>query len=352
VRFCATTGFGALDSALDGGWRCGGVHLIGGFSGRGKTQLSLAAAISAAKAGVPVAYVSLEMGRRDLAQLSAAQLADIPRTWLAKGTVHGEPQERLARAINTAAGLPLTILDDSFWAGALTRSGLAELVREGVRRFGWRLVIVDYLGLLAPEMQDRSDYHTDCENSGVLKRLAAELDVALLALADLRKGASYKPRRGEAREKPIELDDFRGAARLTYDAQTVLFLDSTQAENPGGYASGLIKLVALKTRFSAAGSKRTQVQLRWHPATGRIVDLQDMQEPDAEPADAGAGEPLPCMGSRRRPALRIAAEPEPRGDVAEPADEWATSGAHFDRVPDSLLLETALAELAGVEGDA
>jgi len=337
------SGFAAIDDALGGGWRCGGVHLIGGFSGKGKSQIALATALAAAKADVPTGIVSLEMSCRDLAQLSVAQLADVPRSWLAKGGVRGEPAERLSQAIDRAATLPLWILDDTYWAGPLTRSELAALAREGVRRFGWRLVIVDYLGLLAPEIQDKTDYHVDCANSGVLKRLAAECDIALVALADLRKTAAFKPRKGEAREKQVTLDDFRGAARLTYDAQSVFFLDSTQAENPGGYASGVIRLFALKTRFSAAGSKRTQVQLRWYPATGRILDLQDMQEPDAELSDAAADEPPPCMGSRRRPALRIAAE-------CEPASEGPSDGEYFARVPDDLLVETALAaasELAG-----
>lgn len=271
------TGWAALDAALGGGLRCGGVCLIGGPSARGKTQLVTALAADVARRGVPIGFISVEMAVRDIGHLFTANVADVPRPWLQKGSLRGAPAQRVQKATTEAAGWPLIVLDDSFWRGPLTRSRLAGIVGEGVRRFGWRLVVLDYLALIASEPDDRSDYHAEVETSGVLKRLASEHDIALVILADLRKAATFQKK--TERAKVVTLDDFRGAARLTYDATTVIFLDSEQADNGrGGEPTGLIKLTALKTRYAAAGSRRTEVQLRWHPLTGRITDLEGVED--------------------------------------------------------------------------
>lgn len=268
------TGWYALDAALGGGLRCGGVCLIGGPSARGKTQLVTGLAVNVARRKVPVGFVSIEMATRDIAHVIAAATADVHRAWLNTGNLRGDAAQRLRDVARDAASWPLTVLDESFWRGPLARSHLARIVARGARS-GWRVLIIDYLGLIAAERDDRSDYAAECETSGALKRLAQEHNLATVVLADLRKAATYQKKK--ERSNVITLDDFRGAARLTYDATSVFYLDSEQASNGhGAEPTGLIKLTALKTRFAAAGSRRDEVQLRWYPATGRIVDLEGL----------------------------------------------------------------------------
>ncbi|MCK4343216.1 MAG: hypothetical protein KAY37_16000, partial [Phycisphaerae bacterium] len=136
-----------LDNGLGGGLRVGGMHLFVGKSGRAKSQTVTQIAVNAAAASVPVGFVSLEMSRRDLAHLVAANLADVPRSLIGNGRLSGEYAERLRQTVQRDAGLPLTLVDDAFWQGPLTRSSLARIVADGCRRFGWWLVVLDYLGL-------------------------------------------------------------------------------------------------------------------------------------------------------------------------------------------------------------
>jgi len=263
------TGLRALDDGLGGGVRVGGVHLIVGKSGRAKTTLTAQVALNAARAGVPVGFVSLEMTRRDVGHLLAANLADVPRKWLADGTLRGSGIERLHTAIAEFSALPLAVVDDGFWTGALTRSGLVRVVGDGCRRFGWRLVLLDYLGLLGNEPTDGSEYTADLENSAALKRLARVQDVALVAVAALRK---YK--RAEA-EQGTTLDDVLGAGRLAYDAVNVLDVDCEQAEcEAGTRPTGLVRLRPLKTRFSGLATPGRELQFRWYPGIGRICDRE------------------------------------------------------------------------------
>jgi len=265
------TGFAALDGGLNGGLRVGGVHLLVGKSGRAKTQTVTQLGLNAARAGVAVGFVSLEMSRRDVGHLIAANLADVPRTWLSDGTLHGAPAERVKRVLHDFAALPLVVLDDAYWEGPLTRTKLAGIVADGRKRFGWRLVVVDYLGLLGNEPTDGSEYTADLENSAALKRLARVQDIALVVVAALRK---Y----GRKDETPTGLDDVLGAGRLVYDAYNVFDVNCEQSPCADGMKpSGLVRLRPLKTRYAGLAAAVGELRFRWWPSIGRICDL------DAQP---------------------------------------------------------------------
>ena len=166
------------------------------------------------------------------------------------------------------AGLPLAVVDDGFWTGALTRSGLVRVVGDGCARFGWRLVVLDYLGLLGNEQSDASEYAADLENSAALKRLARVQDVALVVVAALRK---Y----GRKDDAPTSLDDVLGAGRLCYDAVNVLNVDCEQAPcEAGTRPAGLVRLYPLKTRYAGLASAGRELQFRWFPGIGRVCNLE------------------------------------------------------------------------------
>jgi hypothetical protein len=274
--FHVPTGLTALDAGLNGGLRVGGAHLFVGKSGRAKTQTVTQLALNAARAGIPAGFVSLEMSRRDVGHLIAANLADVPRSWLGNGHLDGSAADRIRDTLQRWSHLPLVVVDDSFWSGALTRSGLVRVVGDGVKRWGWRLVVVDYLGLLGNEPDDKSDYSADLENSAALKRLARVQDVALVTVAALRK---Y----GRKDDAPTSLDDVLGAGRLCYDAVNVFDLDCEQAEAaPGSRPVGLVRLRPLKTRYAALASTGRELQFRWGPSIGRISDLEAEPTFDAD----------------------------------------------------------------------
>ncbi|MEP0846208.1 MAG: hypothetical protein HRF50_05215 [Phycisphaerae bacterium] len=264
------TGLRSLDARLGGGLRVGGVHLLAGKTGRAKTQTAVQCALNAALAGVPVGVVSLELPRRDLAHLIVSNLAAIPRRWIADDSLDLAQHARLDGVRREHAGLPLTLLDAEYWGGALNRTRLCAIVGDGCRLFGWRLVLLDYIGLLAAAPGDTSEYGADCENSAALKRLAQTCNIALLVIADLRKSGTQK---GADRE-PTSIDEIRGAGRIAYDAVNVFAVDCEQVEaDAGTRATGLVKVRALKTRYSGLGSAGEELHFKWWPAIGRVEDL-------------------------------------------------------------------------------
>ncbi len=262
-----STGIGSLDNALGGGFRVGGVSLIAGKPGKAKTTVASQVAVNAASVGAPVGIVSLEMARRDVAHLIAANLSGVSRKWISDGSLGERQAEDLANAIHEVAAWPLTVLDDGCWRRPLTRTGLADLVSQGRNHCGWRIVILDYVGLLAREITDTSEYTADVATSTELKRIARRSDVALIVISSMRKSGNFKG----AKDTPT-LDDILGAGRLGYDAENILAVNCEQTGDPGVVPSGSVFIHPLKTRFSGAGSSGEILTLSWTPTTGRVFD--------------------------------------------------------------------------------
>lgn len=279
------SGFTELDADLGGGLRTRSVHLLAGLSGRGKSQTAVAMAVNAARMGYPVGFVSLELERRDVGQLITSQIAGVPRSDFANGVGDRRDADRIRLAKNVGRGLPLCVLDDEYWIAPLTRTRLAALVAAGKQRFGWKLLVVDYLGLVVNEETDRSDYAADCANSAALKRIARRNDLALVGIVAVRK------RKAADADKPIVLDDVTGAARICYDAVNVFGVQPSGCKDrePDG-----IELTPLKTRFSRLQSSGKVIRLDWMPMYGAVKDpgvnwhWQNLQESTLEPVASSA----------------------------------------------------------------
>ena len=270
------TGLREFDTASGGGLRARGVHMFVGKPGRAKTQTCIQIAVNAALAGTPVGVVSLEMDGPEVAQLALAQLSRIPRSFIASARLNHADAATCLGVREKHSAIPLTILDDTAWPKGLDRERLAVLVAQGVQRFDWQLVVLDYLSLLAPGELDRSDFQTDLLNSTALRRIARQNNIAMLVVAALRKSANYQ----DAKKKPITLDDVSGAGRLCYDAVSVWLVDGecTQDSPP----CGIVHLVPLKSRYTGAATSGTEVQLRWFPGMGIVENLCEELPHDEE----------------------------------------------------------------------
>ena len=264
------TGFAGFDHGLGGGLRVGSVHAFTGPTGNGKSQTVAQIAANAALAGTPVAFVSLELSRMDVAQLIVAAHSGVDRSKVADLTTCQSDDERAAirQAIADVADWPLVIFDNDFWRGGLTRSGLAALVADGVKRFRWKIVVVDYCGLLEKEDGDGTDYAADVANSTALKRIAVENRVAMLAVVALRKSAAFK-KTGNVNSE-IALDDILGAGRFVYDCDTVFVITCEHPLQKMYDAAGGVVIRTLKSRFSNPGA---MAELNWYPRCGRIIDV-------------------------------------------------------------------------------
>lgn len=226
-----TSGFNAIDNLLYG-VRRKRLHIVAAKTGAGKTALALNMARSMARDGSPGFVVSLEMGTDELGLRLVSQEARVSGLKVESGTADSADLARLARGVGDLISLPITWTDNP----PHTMAALRAECQAVKRKTGLDWVIVDYLQLMSGSGKTHNREGEVSEISRGLKRLAGELDIAVIALSQLN--------RKKERHEPPALSDLRDSGAIEQDANVVLFLwaddDETEdinwkiAKNRGG----------------------------------------------------------------------------------------------------------------------
>ncbi len=206
------TGLSDLDFRL-GGLHPGDLVIIAGRPSMGKTVLATTAATNAAAQGEPALFNSLEMstvglGQRLLASRSGIAVKD------QRGTLTPEQFRALVEAQQHFAGMPLRIDPQA----GLTAAQIAARARMHQRRHGLRLLVVDYLGLIAPADPRANKVHQVEETTKTLKLLAKELDIPVVLLCQLSRQVELRE------DKRPQLADLRDSGAIEQDADVVMFV--------------------------------------------------------------------------------------------------------------------------------
>lgn len=208
------TGMASVDAAL-GGLEDGTMTVLAGRPGMGKSALAHGWALSAARRGVGVLEISLEMSAMQLGRRSLSAAAGVPLRALKAGQ-HGPYANRLLTARRELNNLPLTIED----GGGLTSALIALKARAAKRRHGLGLIMVDHLHIVRPDDADARHGGTWAVGriSGAMKRLAKEFECPVLLLAQLNRGVEGRD------DKRPGLGDLRQSGDIEQDADAVCFI--------------------------------------------------------------------------------------------------------------------------------
>lgn len=246
-----TTGFNRLDKIL-GPMLPGQLHILAARPGCGKTSLALAIADHAALSlQRPVGFVSLEMSRSELVHRLLCARARVDGAALRQGTPLDErTMTRIGAAHAVLARAPIHIEDR-----AVTLSAVSGIARRWRLDRGMELLVIDYLGLMrSGERAQRSRYEETTLLSNAVKRLALDLELPVLCLAQLNRAS-------DTEERPPRLSDLRDSGSIEQDADTVLLLEPAEGDNVsvviGKNRSGRVGRVTLQfektfTRFYEA----------------------------------------------------------------------------------------------------
>jgi replicative DNA helicase len=207
------TGYADLDYMLVG-LRPGELTVIAARPSIGKTSLALGIATNATRAGVPVLFASLEMGRQEITERILAMRSGVPLRAIQKAQFTSVQRERVF-----AAGQAFAAENFHFDATTpMSAARLAAVVRRQVRRHRVGLVVVDYLGLMEPEDPRASRVHQVGSLSRRLKQLAQGCALPVVVLCQLNRGPEAR-----ADGKP-KLSDLRDSGEVEQDADAVLLL--------------------------------------------------------------------------------------------------------------------------------
>jgi replicative DNA helicase len=208
-----------------GGLKCGELFILAGRPGMGKTALALCVARATATAGEPTFFSSLEMGAvslsdRNLADVAYQRNRPIPYYDIANGTLNDAQAQRIIEAARTQRACPLHIDP----APGLTVSQIAARARrhkQNLERQGRKLglVIVDHMHIVRPSNRYSGARVNEVgEISAALKGLAKELDVPVIALAQLSRALESRD------DKRPTMADLRDSGSIEQDADAIIFV--------------------------------------------------------------------------------------------------------------------------------
>ncbi len=236
--FGVPTGLADLDSLL-GGMQRSDLIIIAGRPGTGKTGFLLTVGKNAAvKHKKHVAMFSLEMSNEQLVQRMIAQDTGINTQELRTGKIKDEHWDILTQSMENLSDLKI-YLDDT---PALTPIQLRTKCRRLHLEHHIDLILVDYIQLMSGDTRNDNRVQEVSYISRNLKTLARELNVPVLAAAQLSRAVEQRP------DKKPMLSDLRESGSLEQDADIVMFIHK-KADIPGGPPTKeLIELMVAKHR--------------------------------------------------------------------------------------------------------
>jgi len=212
--FGVPTGFIDLDKLL-GGLQPSDFLIIAGRPGMGKTAFLISAAKNAAQIHKKhVAIFSLEMANEQLVQRLISQETGIDTHHLRTGQLDVDEWPLFAQAVENLSGMRM-FLDDT---PGLTPIQLRTKARRLHMEFRLDLVLVDYLQLMSGGIRIENRVQEVSFISRNMKMLARELNVPVLAAAQLSRAVEQRA------DKEPQLSDLRESGSLEQDADVVLFI--------------------------------------------------------------------------------------------------------------------------------
>ncbi len=221
------TGFDDLDR-LTAGFQPSDLIIIAGRPSMGKTALALNIGYnSALKTKKSVAVFSLEMSKQQLGIRLLGLDSGINATRLRTGELRGSDWTLLTDSANRLSELPIFI-DDSSGIGVL---GMKAKCRRLMKKHELNMVIVDYMQLIQGRRSAESRQLEMSEISRMLKAMAKDLNVPVIALSQLNRKVEDRP------NKRPQLADLRESGAIEQDADVIAFIyrdelyNSTSEEN-------------------------------------------------------------------------------------------------------------------------
>jgi replicative DNA helicase len=236
------TGFAGLDFLLQG-MQPSDLLIVAGRPGMGKTSLLLSIARQVAKVHQKhIAILTLETSRVQLAQRLVAQEIGIEAQRIRSGRLVADEWQSLTHGIESLSNAYL-FLDDT---PAATIQHMRSKCRSLHMENRLDLVVVDYLQLLSGGERFENRVQEVTYITRQLKVMASELNVPVLAAAQLSRAVEQR-----ADKRPV-LSDLRESGSIEMDADVVMFLHRLE----GPEISDHVEIIVAKHRNGPTGSVR------------------------------------------------------------------------------------------------
>ncbi len=258
-----STGFTDLDH-LTNGLQPGQLVIVAGRPAMGKSTLGMdMARACAVRDRQPAAYISLEMSTDELNMRMLSAEEKIGLHHIRSGRLSDDDWAKLARAVEKTRDAPLFIDESSRHLADIQ----AKLRRLKARRPDLALAVVDYMQLITVGGGRRPDSREQevAEVSRSLKLLAKELQIPIVALAQLNRGPEMRS------DKKPTVSDLRESGSQEQDADIIILLFRPDAYEAESERAGEVDLIVAKHRNGATPTITVAAQLHY----ARFVDMAE-----------------------------------------------------------------------------
>ena len=242
--FGVPTGFIDLDRLL-AGMQPSDLLIIAGRPAQGKTGFLLSAARNTALTHKKhVAIFSLEMSNEQVAQRLLAQETGIDSQRLRTGKLNEDEWPLFTHAIEVLSDTRI-FLDDT---PAITPLQLRTKCRRLHMEHRLDLILVDYLQLMGGDSRSENRVQEVSYISRNLKVLARELNVPVLAAAQLSRAVEQR-----ADKRPV-LSDLRESGSLEQDSDIVMFIYRPDQYEKDTVKQNVAEIIIAKHRNGPVGT--------------------------------------------------------------------------------------------------
>lgn len=246
--FAVPSGFYELDQLL-GGFQRSDLIIIAARPSMGKTAFALSVARNAAiDYQIPVGIFSLEMSTMQLIIRLLCAEGRLNAHLVRTGKLPHEDGAKLSKNAHKLIKAPIYVDDSPSQTVLEIRAKARRLKAE--KKIG--LIIVDYLQLMQgpPKAENREKEISHISRS--LKSLAKELNIPVIALAQLNRAVESR-----ADKRPM-LSDLRESGSIEQDADVVIFLNRPEVygmekDEDGNPTQGIAEVIIGKQRNGPTG---------------------------------------------------------------------------------------------------
>jgi replicative DNA helicase len=241
--FGVPTGFIDLDKLLSG-MQPSDLLIIAGRPAQGKTSFLMSIAKNASQLHKKhVAIFSMEMSNEQLVARLLSQETGINSQKMRSGKLEQSEWDLFAQAVESL-GDTKVFLDDT---PAISPTQMRAKCRRLHMEYGLDLVVVDYLQLMQGEGRNDNRVQEVSYISRSLKILARELNVPVLAAAQLSRAVEQR-----ADKRPV-LSDLRESGSLEQDADIVMFIYRPEFYEEDSLRKNVAEIMVSKHRNGPTG---------------------------------------------------------------------------------------------------
>jgi replicative DNA helicase len=265
------TGFPDLDRML-GGLRRSKLYVLAARPGYGKSALSLNIASNIVQNARHALFFSLEMDEGELAERLLSADMEMPQEFLRDADMDEVHVKRLKAHAKRMSHFQMEIDDRIYLLADIRNKALQANSKKPLD-----LIVVDYLQMMkltaGPRSKNESRAEEIAELSRGLKKLARELHVPVLALAQMNRESE---RRGNALPQLSDLGESSGIEKDS-DAVMFIYCDELQAEKREKNQPYELSIIVRKHRSGRMGT----VQLKFRPRLTKF-ESADWEAPNDE----------------------------------------------------------------------